>query len=739
MKKYYFTSLLLFGVLLSWSQSAKLKKADEYMELIQYQEAIQLYQEILAKSDDPDVKAKIAKAYYKLHDYANAELWYEQLAKMPEPNPIHLLNYGQLLQYNGKCTGAEEWYNRYLRLRPYDLRKKQLQRACAYAEELMNKNTAIYQVQLPIFNGIGEDLSPAFYKNGLAFVSMRSDSTNKNAGNFFDLYFVNIQNSNNELKYGTPERFAEGLNSSYGEGIGAFTFTEKDTEIYFTRNHQKSKTETVSRLEIIRAQNPNDSVWGNLEPVSFNNKSYSVAHPSLPADGERLYFSSNMPGGFGGRDLYFSDKIAGQWGPPVNLGPTINTESDEVYPFYQNKRLYFASDGQVGLGGMDVFFVNDLGNGDWSEVENLGAPINSSFDDFGLVAMPEGQLGYFTSNRPGGVGSDDIYSFTTNNAIAKSKIFFDLTDATTGAILQTSIITSNCKEIILVERQGNQLFIQLQKGQCCEFSFALKGYISQNREVCATEAGSIKIALQPETQSKVIVGTVFDQQTGAPLEGAMVKLLSDKCGDNVITSTNAVGQFSFPIKKACCYQLRVEKDNFFATTLEEKICTETRTGTIETKFFLQPFVAGNNSAPMSEVPEEVTTFKKSAKEYESGNPIAYVLNIYYDLGKSNIRADAKTELEKLLKILNDNPDLIVELSAHTDSKGDSRQNLPLSQRRAESVVNWLTKRGIQRDRLVAVGYGEKQLLNECDDGVPCTEEQHQLNRRTEFKVLGKVK
>lgn len=739
MRKYYLAALLLLVGALGWSQTTKLKKADRYMELLDYRAAIQLYQEVVAKNDAPEIKAKIAAAYRKLHDYVSAEQWYSQLANLPEPNPTYLFYYGEMQQRNGKCTEAEEWYKRYLRLRPYDPRKKHLQRACAYAEELLQKNSNVYHIQLPSFNAGSADLAPTFYKDGLVFASLRRDSASQKPKSHLDLYQVSIQVQDSNLNYSSPTLFSQNLNARYGEGIT--TFNTDFTEMYFTRNRQNTKPEEPARLEIMQAQNPNDSAWSDLKPLPFNSANYSVAHPALTPDGQKLYFSSDMPGGFGGKDLYFSEKSNGQWGPPVNLGPMINTEGDELYPFYQDNRLYFASDGQIGLGGLDIFYVNDLENSDWSEVENLGAPINSISDDYGLIVVAQGNFGYFSSNRPGGTGADDIYSFFKTVL----KINFDLTDASTGNPLQGVVIKSTCEENIPVQWTSQQPFVQLREGQCCEFLFSQPGYQNLTRRVCAADAKNapLKIALQPnENEAFGISGVVYDQMSGVVLAGVIVQLTSDNCGGKFTTITDASGKFYLAAKKNCCYKLRLEKPDFFATTLDERLCPDQ--ATLQKSIFLQPFSIHSTNKITSDTSKtraskEVASFKRSAKEYEGSTSIAYLINIYYDLGKTNIRPDAASELTKLLKILKDNPNLIVEISAHTDAQGDSRKNLPLSQKRAEAVVNWLIQRGIQRDRLVAKGYGETQLVNNCDDGIPCSEQEHQLNRRTEFRVLGKLK
>lgn len=745
-KKMFLLVTLVLVAAAGWSQNPKLKKADRFFDARKNREAIALYLEVAAKSESPEVKVKLGDAYRRLRDYANAEIWYAKSITSPDVNPIAFYYYGRVLQMNGKCKEAEQAYQQFLRLRPYDARKKQLQRACAYEEELQRKNTNVFTVHLADFNSSGSDLAPTFYKNGLVFASRGSDSTGRRSADYLDLYFVPVQSSGKTATYGSLQRFSNPLNSQYHDGIA--TFNSDFTEIYFTRSRKNAMTEQKEKdklypLEIMHAQNPNDSAWSALEELPFNSDSYSVAHPALSPDGKRLFFSSDMPGGFGGRDLYFSEKMDGHWGMPVNLGPFINTEGDEVFPYYQGNRLYFASEGHLGLGGMDIFFADDLGNGDWGEVENLGAPVNSPFDDYGIVIKPNGQSGYFTSNRPGGAGSDDIYSFSQS----QSRIVLEFVDAADKQALSGVAIQQTDGTEVAVKQANNQAFINLMGGQCADFSFELKGYTPEKQQICASGEGDKKITILFQRVIPHLLGQVLDQNTKLPISGVIIHLEDKNCGTLSATS-DGDGKYDFTLQNGCCYQLRVEKENFFTQNQPEPICTEGVFEAIEKTIYLQPFTAPVEKPATAEAsaskanidfkPEEVQNFKRSAKSYEGGS-IAYLLNLYYDSGHASVRKEALPELEKLLQLLKDNPDLIVEISSHTDSRGDSRYNQKLSQRRADAVAAWLIQRGIKKERLKAIGYGETRLINPCEIEEDCSEEAHQMNRRTEFRVLGKMK
>ncbi|NUO01799.1 MAG: PD40 domain-containing protein [Saprospiraceae bacterium] len=552
-----------------FAQQAKLKKAQFYMETLNYEAAIDLYKQVLEKRDLPEAKMAIAEAYRKLNDCANAEIWYAQIVQLPDASPFQKYYYGLMLQRNGKCEEASYWYEQFLKQRPYDVRKKQLVKACAYRQELLTQKDTIFELSRPGFNGTASDIGPAFYRDGLVFGSTRiPEGGSATDRAFFDLYFVPVSIQSDSTVYGQPTLFSPQLKSRFHDAIATFSNDQK--EVFFTRNRKVEAVEgklSVNRLEIMFATLTDSTTWGNLTPLPFNNTAYSVAHPSLSPDGNRLFFSSDMPGGFGGKDIYVCSREGGLWGIPVNLGPNINTDSDELYPFFhQDKRLYFSSDGHFGLGGQDVFVTRELEGGDWEAVENLGAPVNTEFDDFGFIVSENGLDGYFASDR---TGNDDIYHFSQQKATMPVPV----------ADAATPVVPEPVKSIVLNGRVVNHL-------------------------------------------------------DGTPLAGASVQLTPEACGNAVAGITNNAGEYSIALTPGCCYKVRAEKGDFFAYTLDEKICADNlKTPPMEIQ--LLPFrteTTAEKIVPAIDKSREQTALFKTgnSKNTDNNGSIAYLLNIYYD-------------------------------------------------------------------------------------------------------------
>ena len=334
-----------------------------------------------------------------------------------------------------------------------------------------------------------------------------------------------------------------------------------------------------------------------------------------------------MPSGLGGSDIYMSQKINGEWNKPVNMGPSINTPYNEMFPvLWKDSVLYFSSEGHFNFGGLDIF--QSVKRSDvWSMASNAGYPINTSYDDFGIAMNDSGTAGLLSSNRnTANSTQDNIYSFTVN-----------------------------------------------------DIRFNLEG-----------------IAVEKATQK--------------PLQDVKIELLNTQTNKKEIAMTAVDGKFKFKLDPESEYSIVGSKDTYF-----------TNTEIISTK--------GKKQS------ENMYVKLKMELERIIVNKPIVLENIYYDLDKFDIRADAADGLNNLVKILNDNPGISVELSSHTDSRADDRYNDVLSQKRAESAVNYIIAHGISSARITAKGYGERQLVNKCANDVSCTEEEHQQNRRTEFKVL----
>ncbi len=494
--------------------------------------------------------------------------------------------------------------------------------------------------------------------------------------------------------------------------------------------------------------------------MPFNSDEYSVAHPTLTADGNTLYFASDMPGGFGGMDLYYSEKGSGKWGPPLNMGPSINTEGNEIFPYFHAKsaRLYFASDGHIGLGGLDIHYMEQQEGGSWGTIENLGYPMNTISDDFGIVFSEEGTCGYISSDRDGGVGCDDVYSFKKMAAPVKVLVY----DENTKEPIEGAMVINGCSGDTLMTAADGYVTIDQKMNVCCTFSASKEEYADNAKEGCTKEIVVGEEVLVEIPLSKAIEfaleGAVFDAQTLLPLEGVEVTLTND-CGDDEQTLvTDETGVFSFKLKEDCCYKLKGTKEDYLAAIATDQ-CTRglTESVTLQVNLNLQSIKMPNPNDIVD--PNDVTSTITKGGDDPNGeindpghtNPVVigpgdkiegdlltFLVHIYYDFNQSYIRDDAEPELNKLLSVLVENPQYIVEIGSHTDSRGSHRYNRRLSSRRAESVVRWLNNKGISRDRLIPVGYGETMNVNNCRNLIPCSEKKHQLNRRTEFRVIGKV-
>jgi len=791
-----FKKLILIMLVMSLGASGlfaqKMKRAVKAMEGLDYQQAITLFNQVLEKDDNSEAKILLAECYRKVSNSEDGEYWYGQVVRLPESESIHKLFYGQMLQRNGKCDLAKEWYEKYVEEVPDDLRGQYLVKACDYEDELMTKNAGIYEIVHLPFNSNVDDFSPVIYGEEIIFASERDmggavKRTHTWTGNpFLELYKIKAEPVDKEdcgeYTFGAPKKFSNDLNGKFHDA--AVAFNQDQSEIYFTRNNQvKGKPgksdDGIVKLKIYHAPKKGDKDWGDLEGLPFNSDEYSVAHPTLTPDNNTLYFSSDMPGGFGGMDLYKSEKESGSWGPPLNLGPGINTKGNEVFPNYDaTGKLYFSSDGQIGLGGLDIYFMEDKGEGEWGMIENVGYPINTISDDFGVVFNEEGTCGFLSSDREGGSGMDDIYSFKKIASPVEILVY----DRETKEPIEGASVVNDCTGLTMTTDAEGKITIDQKMGECCNFAASAENYSDNEEKGCTTdiprgEKVFVEIPLDPAMAFE-LEGVVFDDNTGLPLEGATVTLMNDCDKDEQTYTTDALGTYNFKLDKDCCYTVRGSKSGYIAATVADQ-CTrgEEKSLTLQANLNLQPtsasddYVVEDNSVgspykdnstdlwmdPNTNLPADgpingrlydkgvevnetpgSTTFPVSPVAPQPGQSVAYLLHIYYDFDQSYLRDEAEPQLQSLQGMLENNPEFVVEIGSHTDSRGSNYYNRALSQRRADSVVRWLVANGIDRERLVAVGYGESQNVNNCKNQIPCSEREHQLNRRTEFRILGNV-
>lgn len=716
-----------------FAQQGKLAQANNLFRRLNYQEAIQLYHEVLKKSQEPEALFNLAECYRKVGDPKNAETWYSQAILHPEATPDMYFYLGQALLANDKLAAAKAQFEKFMELAPDQRRGKNLRAACndTIRQDLMNAGSLYTIKNLEDVNSRFDDFGVSLFRKGLVFCSERDTAgvANRRSAwtgrSFVGVYFSErrmIDEDKLEYKYGKPEEFSKRLNTRLHDGPVVFTNSFQDA--YVTRNSLKGQkgyekgTNGIVTLGIYKSSYSGDD-WGALQPLSFNNPNYTVAHATLNSDGDKMYFASDMEGGFGGMDLYVSYLEGGsKWSEPINLGPGINTEGDELFPFVSSAgTLYFASDGHTGLGGFDIYYSKSK-RGKWDPIQNVGFPINSNYDDFAYVADSAGTVGYFSSNRDGGKGLTDIYSFTRLTLEAEILVF----DKATGTGVEGVTLTTECfpKKTFVTNVDG-KVYVELPLNRACNFLVESPEYGNSTVNI-STENYQVRSTLffdVPLEVSEVKFdanGTVRDKK-GNPVSGAEVTLLSS-CGNKTqTTKTTSSGDYHFDLEANCCYMVRVTQPGYFTSV--DTFCTKgkTKSKTFESNVTMPKFWEQNMISNLDT------------------SSIYVIDNIYYATGAYQVDVKRSPGLQDLLNLLNANTDVAVEIRSHTDSRGTDDANFTLSTKRAKSVADYLIDNGIAEDRVAYKGLGESQLINSCTDGVPCTDAEHQENRRTEFRVF----
>jgi len=749
-------------------------KAEKLYRDLSYHEAIPLFERYLQKHDSAGAMAHLGDCYRLTSQYSKAEYWYQKAVDKGGVEPKYKLHLAQMQQVNGKYDEAAKWYAKYKEEVPEDRRSNNEMKACSdYGQFLLSRDR--YTVKNLDFNSPGYDFSSAITTDGLVFSSSRDSSKaisrehTWTGTQFFDMWSV----KGDKTAYGKPQRLKGDGATKYHEG--AVSFTQDYKKVYFTRNNfdknkARTSTDKIVKLKIYESD-VDGKTWKNDKSFAYNNDEYSVGHPALTADGNTMYFVSDMPGGFGYTDLYVCKKEGENWGTPKNLGPSVNTEGREMFPVVdKDGELYFASDGHGGLGGLDNFRVkiNDK-TGKPGKVRNIGAPINSSYDDFGMHFGKDKSYGYFTSDRVDGKGLDDIYGFNDDGIYLEGIVV----DAKTGEPICNSKVIMNAKVNkseqgrTNTECDGEFEFNVVKNTDYC-FVGSAEGY-STNSDICATTRGVsaggkvvVKIPLEKAHEyamSVTVLGKtpqVPGQSGTKPLAGAKV-LISSQCeGWTRPFVADENGKVCEVVRCDCDYIIVANANGYLpgSTTLvkDNGECVIDRKCGVnpkETEVILDiiPGIDPETGKSIIGIDPEtgrpiIGTDPKTGKPIlgngtgsASGGP-EMLLDIYYDFDKWFIREESERELNKVLSFMQENPNATVEIGSHTDARAPFDYNIRLSQRRAQSVVDWLVTRGISKSKLKAKGYGETKPVNGCTDNVSCTEYEHQRNRRTTFRVVG---
>jgi outer membrane protein OmpA-like peptidoglycan-associated protein len=751
---FFFVSIFIFNL----SAQKKNPYANKLYDNLGYKVSINQFE----KKDDLSVEqmAKIANSHRLNHETVEAEMWYERVVQGSK-EPIHYLHYAQALQSNKKYDIAKKYFAKYNSIADNSTASN----GQKYKTVLVTDVSDIEIMDVTIkneksLNSDKLDFSPSYFKDGIVFISNREayKNANKNAfkdiwtnDNFMSIFYAPISNEDN---FKDVEVFALDLTTRYHEG--PVSFNEAGDKIFFTRNdYLKGKKNTsedgVLKLEVYTASKVGDT-WSKPKSLSFNQHEYDETHPSISRDGNTLYFASNRPGGMGGMDIYKSELKGGVWGEPVNLGPEVNTSENEMFPYiHADNTLYFASNGLPGLGGLDIFSTKSTNNSKWMKAKNIGAPFNSSKDDFGYICNDDMTEGYLTSARDGGLGKDDIYSFEREAPLSEMMIcVFEedtgerITNATVemsekngnSAMSSSSFVTDE-NGVTIVKYKPNVEYNIVASKDGYEFAEdELARFISSNNDDTCIPMKAISCAN--------LFGMVKNDMTGEIIPNASVIMLNSCTGEEMVFTTNSDGKFDTScIDKNCVYNIVHKKSGYQQVKKLRKVDLsdwENKT-TLNVDLVLSPMVADDKSIVSTTIssPSSTTYTSNSpdvSKDYDRRSGIE-IKNIFYDFNKSYIRSDASEELDKIVTLMQENPSISIELGSHTDSRGKSSYNQSLSQKRADKAVNYLVSKGINRSRLIAKGYGEQQIKNQCANFVVCTEEEHQYNRRTEIKIIGK--
>ncbi|MBS1638012.1 MAG: OmpA family protein [Bacteroidetes bacterium] len=864
---------------------AQKKKADKLYDKLEYYKALPKYVKASKKGDGPEKQEsliRLADCYRMLKDYNHAEEYYKQAVSLGTVTPEVHYNYGNVLKTNTNYTEALNQYTKYLASKPFDKKAEYAVKSC---KEIKYWQSKPQEYQVEQVNGVNTkyaEFCPVMVNNRLVYAGEKQSdivdfpTSDMNGKPYLNVYYVNAK-----AMHAKPKVLSRKVNTSFHDGPVAFS--ADGNTMFITRVNyivNKKNKDFVNRGKLYISTG-HDTHWSKPQPFQYNSDDYSCAHASLSADGNYLFFTSDMPGGQGGKDIWVCRKNAGGWDKPVNLGPDVNTSGDEMFPcIRKDGLLFYSSDGLPGFGGLDIFTARQL-NDKWVMRRNEGLFLNSSADDFGISFVSD-STGYFSSNREGGKGADDIYAFKfTNKYITVSGTIL-LTDNTNDPAkdVKVYLLDSNSQKIDSTKTNDAGYFefknLEADKtymAQVDDSDAQLKNkarfYMAdKNNKVARVThttdtkqkfvfknlpidpnsmpdlydeedlslAGNLLVGENPSkplANKKVMIknayGDVVEETTtnefGAfafrnlptdqnytlyiddsevPADAKII--LTNKTGKEVkVADSDSRGQFQFnllSVDKEALKDLSVVDDDLVMTLngyiydqdrkalanakvviLDGQTAVQNIMTDVTGKFQFKNLVATKNYMFIIEDPENKFTNvtkifvadargriykeikrggegrfqfnllaidKDALGDYTVDDPWLQVLemknkqrqesltiieNLYYAYGDWHIDASGTKILDKVITVLNSNPNLTIELSSHTDSRSSDQYNLQLSQKRAKAAVDYMISRGIDKNRLKAIGYGESKLLNNCKNGVECSEEEHARNRRTEFKIV----
>ncbi len=688
-----------------------------------YRGAIPMYKRFLKHHpEDFYVIRQVGRCYTYLSQPDEAIDYWTKVYENAKANDADRLEYARCLMGNYRTEEAKIVLN--------SLKNSKDPLASSWAKTYANAESFFYEdsalCRIYAINGFMStqpEYVPYLYKSELVYITVPKKSFMQNmfgsAKRHHSSIYSTVRIDSVTWKKGkvfNPQIQGKNVN-------GPVCVTNGDSILYYTGTYSSSEAKKggavdgVLRTGIFYTEiNENGLAHPEKKPLPLASPTCNVAYPSMNKAGNKIYFASDMSGSLGGYDIWVSEKKNGVWTKPENLGPHVNSIGNEIYPFItEDGVLYYASDGRPGMGCMDIFIADPSNeSGKFLEAENAGAGINSKFNDAGIYVLADGKRGYFSSNRDKGGPDEDIYFFSNNKPRTFSTKFIVRDSAENKSVGADISVGSPLGTFGQRVDSGSVGRARIKPGQEINITVNSDAYLTKViTKIASANDTLFEINLEPRFQ-RAISGRIIDKETNTPIEGMKVGIYDEDGTNYLDILTDASGAYKaskLPLDKDL-YIGAAKKPDYFSNTERFRI---TKGNDIVKDILTQKIVIG-----------------KAIK----------VENIYFDPSKFEVRDDAKPELDKLVTLMKDNPDIIIELSSHSDCKGPAPQNLLLSDKRAKASAAYIVSKGINKDRIKGKGYGETKLLNDCGcEGKvesKCSDEQHAMNRRTEFKVTGFV-
>ncbi len=711
--------LFLTGLLFTAkAQTLQLQNADLEAQGKNFTQAIRLYEKI-AKTEKDNTKLipiyqKIGDCYVEINRYNEALSWYDKFLQF-EKNPDNKfkIKYARLVLESGQINQALTLFKALENNEPENQEIKRMVKSCEFALSELKKENLPPVVNLTQLNSPESEFGLGYFDDELIFASQRivdnySSIHGRTNEGYSDLYFTRFDSATQTFTAPTP--LPGSINTPYNEGT--FSYLPSLQIAYLTQCEKSPEVCRIMKSEYTKNK------WSSPEWVNMGDEQYNYAHPCLTPDGKTMYFSSDMPGSFGGKDLWKAPVLAdGSVGSPVNLGSEINTDKDEMFPsVVGDSILLFASDGHIGMGGLDIYFSKKTDN-IFEPPVNVGAPINTTGDDFSILLKPLLNGGYYCSNKEPGK-SDDIYSFS-HNIFLKDLAGRVVDSITAQPLANVKLIysTDNVTEKITYSDSTGAFYIPGSAHANCGHLHTLKlikdGYISKTVNVPCHLEEELLLVMFNNSGIHSVNGLVTDQYSKQPIAGTQIVLSSSR-GVTDTTFSDALGNYGFKNVPSNDYiVLRALKPDYLKDS--KAMVTPDNTSVVN--------ICSKNGYD--------TDFKLIPILYEVEFTIE---DIYYAFDRADLLPESRTSLNKLVNLLNENPEVTIHIYSHTDERGTEAYNLTLSDRRSASVVAYLINAGIAKARLHSKGFGEARPVIKNAK----TEEEHQKNRRTTFEITGMV-